>query len=69
MSRLFMIASVSIGILIILLYLTDIRILPRNSLGGGRDIFSFGNANVKIFGIDVNVKVKFNDVAGLKEVF
>ena len=33
-----------------------------------RDIFSFGKSNVKVLGVDINVKVRFKDVAGLKEV-
>ncbi|CAK72120.1 unnamed protein product (macronuclear) [Paramecium tetraurelia] len=35
--------------------------------GGGNDVFGFGKSNVKQFGFEQNVKVKFNDVAGLDE--
>ncbi|CAD8210577.1 unnamed protein product [Paramecium octaurelia] len=34
---------------------------------GGNDVFGFGKSNVKQFGFEQNVKVKFNDVAGLDE--
>ncbi|CAD8120267.1 unnamed protein product [Paramecium sonneborni] len=35
--------------------------------GGGNDVFGFGKSNVKQFGFEQNVKVKFKDVAGLDE--
>ncbi|CAD8194275.1 unnamed protein product [Paramecium octaurelia] len=34
---------------------------------GGNDVFGFGKSNVKQFGFEQNVKVKFKDVAGLDE--
>ncbi|CAD8197839.1 unnamed protein product [Paramecium octaurelia] len=34
---------------------------------GGNNVFGFGKSNVKQFGFEQNVKVKFNDVAGLDE--
>ncbi|CAD8208329.1 unnamed protein product [Paramecium pentaurelia] len=35
--------------------------------GGGNDVFGFGKSNVKQFGFEQNVKIKFKDVAGLDE--
>lgn len=38
------------------------------SLGGGgkgNDVFNMGKSNVKVFGVDSQVKTKFKDVAGL----
>lgn len=35
--------------------------------GGGQDFFGFGKSNVKQFGFEQAVKVKFKDVAGLDE--
>ncbi|EGR33789.1 hypothetical protein IMG5_037830 [Ichthyophthirius multifiliis] len=35
--------------------------------GDGRDIFSMGKSNVKIFGVGTKVKTKFKDVAGQDE--
>ncbi|CAD8202521.1 unnamed protein product [Paramecium pentaurelia] len=34
---------------------------------GGNDVFGFGKSNVKQFGFEQNVKVKFQDLAGLDE--
>ena len=35
--------------------------------GGGGDMFGFGKSNVKQFGFEQQIKVKFKDVAGLDE--
>ena len=35
--------------------------------GGGGDMFGFGKSNVKHFGFEQQIKVKFKDVAGLDE--
>ena len=69
LKRFFFLFTMSFSFLLFLYYLTSIR-GPKSSGAGGmpRDIFSFGKSNVKVLGVDINVKVRFKDVAGLKEV-
>ena len=43
----------------------SIKKTNRGGKGGGGDIFSMGNSAAKQFGVDINVKTKFKDVAGL----
>jgi ATP-dependent metalloprotease FtsH len=54
-------------LLLIVLWLVIFRRMSGGSGGGASNIFNVGKSKARIFDKDTNVKINFNDVAGLEE--